>query len=551
MRSRRRASMIATVAAVICALLAGGGGATATERPWYEPVSRPSPDAEIGVTGAPFKGTDARGRVRGFVDTHNHVMTNEAFGGKVICGRPFSASGIADALKDCPEHYPDGGGALLENLTVDSDGRHDPVGWPTFRDWPSHTTLTHQQNYYAWIERAWRAGQRVMVTNLTSNAVLCTIHVRDRGCDEMESIRLQARNTRELQTYIDTMYGGPGKGWFRIVSSPADARRVIKAGKLAVVLGVETSEPFGCKQTFDFARCTTADIDRGLDEFKALGVQSMFLCHKFDNALCGVRFDQGATGTILNVGQFVSTGTWWQTEACKGPQKDNPIGSVPVPAIENWLPPGTTVPKYPSGAQCNVRGLTELGEYALRGMMKRGMMVELDHMSVKAAGSALDLLEARRYGGVISSHSWMDQAWIQRLYALGGFIGSYGMDSESFVRDAGATAALRRQYGVGLGFGSDFNGLGSHPTPRGADAPDKVTYPFRTFSGGPLVDRQVTGQRTWDVNTDGGAHYGLVPDWIEDVHRLGGDDVLHELLAGAQSYLNTWSRARGRKAPPS
>lgn len=155
--------------------------------------------------------------------------------------------------------------------------------------------MTHQADYYAWVERAWRGGQRVLVNDLVTNGMICSIYpFKDRSCDEMTSIRLQAKLTYDLQAFIDKMYGGTGKGWFRIVTDSAQARQVIEQGKLAVVLGVETSEPFGCKQILDTGQCSKADIDKGLDELYALGVRSMFLCHKFDNALCGVRFDEGA-----------------------------------------------------------------------------------------------------------------------------------------------------------------------------------------------------------------------------------------------------------------
>ncbi|SEQ13824.1 hypothetical protein SAMN05216188_102186 [Lentzea xinjiangensis] len=40
--------------------------------------------------------------MRGFVDAHDHLMTDEGFGGRLICGAPFSEAGVADALKDCP-----------------------------------------------------------------------------------------------------------------------------------------------------------------------------------------------------------------------------------------------------------------------------------------------------------------------------------------------------------------------------------------------------------------------------------------------------------------
>ncbi|MFF4169508.1 discoidin domain-containing protein [Streptomyces sp. NPDC001744] len=527
----------------LAAVLLGSAPVPAADggSPWWEPVSRPAADSRINVTGAPFTGTDARGKVRGFVDAHNHLMSDEGFGGRLICGRTFAEGGAPDALKDCPEHYPDGSGALFENITGGADGHHDPVGWPTFKDWPAHDSLTHQQNYYAWVERAWRGGQRVLVNDLVTNGLICSILPRDRGCDEMDSIRLQARRTYELQDYVDRMYGGPGKGWFRIVTDAAQARSVVGRGKLAVVLGVETSEPFGCKQILDVAQCGRADIDRGLDELYALGVRSMFLCHKFDNALCGVRFDEGAIGTAVNIGQFLSTGTFWATEKCAGPQHDNPIGLAAAPVMAAKLPPGVSVPSYASDARCNTRGLTRLGEYALRGMIDRGMMLELDHMSVRAAGRALDILESAEYPGVLSSHSWMDLDWTERLYRLGGFVAQYMHGAEGFVGEAGQKAALRAKYGVGLGYGTDMNGVGGWPGPVGTGAPNAVTYPFRSFDGGSVIDRQVTGQRTWDLNTDGAAHHGMVPDWIEQIRLTGGGrDVVNELAGGAESYLTTW-----------
>ncbi|MFF9628320.1 discoidin domain-containing protein [Streptomyces fradiae] len=539
--------LVAATALALGPAAPSGAGTPPTGAPpaWWEPVARPAPDSAVGVTGEPFGGTDAQGRVRGFVDAHNHIMSNEAFGGRLICGKPFSERGVADALEDCPEHYPDGSLALFDFITRGGDGRHDPDGWPTFADWPAHDSLTHQQNYYAWIERAWRGGQRVLVNDLVTNGVICSVYFfKDRGCDEMESIRLQARRTYEMQEYVDRMYGGPGKGWFRIVTDSAQAREVVRQGRLAVVLGVETSEPFGCKQVLDVARCDREDIDRGLDELHRLGVRSMFLCHKFDNALCGVRFDSGALGTAVNVGQFLSTGTFWRTEPCTGPQHDNPIGGASAPGAEAKLPPGVTVPAYAEGARCNTRGLTDLGAYAVRGMMRRGMMLEIDHMSVKAAGRALDILESEAYPGVLSSHSWMDAEWTERVYRLGGFIAQYMHGSAQFTAEARRTDALRARYGVGYGYGTDMNGVGGWPAPRGADAPDPVRYPFRTADGGSLVDRQTTGERTWDVNTDGAAHHGLVPDWLEDVRVTGGQDVVDDLLLGAESYLRTWAASQ-------
>ncbi|MFB6810307.1 discoidin domain-containing protein [Streptomyces sp. NPDC056387] len=549
-RRRRPLALLALLLAMVAMALGPAPGAAAEgDAGWWNPTARPAPDSQINVTGEPFKGTDAQGRVRGFVDAHDHIMSNEGFGGRLICGKAFSDLGVADALKDCPEHYPDGSLAIFDFVTKGGDGKHDPTGWPTFKDWPAHDSLTHQQNYYAWIERAWRGGQRVLVNDLVTNGVICSVYFfKDRSCDEMTAIRLEAQKTYDMQAYIDKMYGGPGKGWFRIVTDSAQARDVVQQGKLAVVLGVETSEPFGCKQILDVSQCSRQDIDRGLDELYRLGVRSMFLCHKFDNALCGVRFDEGALGTAINVGQFLSTGTFWKTEQCTGPQHDNPIGLAPAPSAQKELPAGVAVPSYAAGAQCNARGLTDLGEYAVRGMMKRKMMLEVDHMGVKAAGRAFDILESESYPGVISSHSWMDLGWTERLYKLGGFAAQYMNGSEGFSAEAARTKALRDKYHVGYGYGTDMNGVGGWPGPRGADTPNPVKYPFRSTDGGSVIDRQTTGQRTWNLNTDGAAHYGLVPDWIEDIRLVGGQGVVDDLFKGAESYLDTWGASEQHKA---
>ncbi|MFI5820122.1 discoidin domain-containing protein [Streptomyces rishiriensis] len=546
-RRRRDVTVVSLLLLVLTAVL-GPTPSSAAGSDWWTPTARPNPDSQIGVTGEPFTGTDSAGDVRGFVDAHNHLFSNEAFGGRLICGKVFSEAGVADALKDCPEHYPDGTLAIFDYITHGGDGKHDPVGWPTFKDWPAYDSMTHQANYYAWVERAWRGGQRVLVNDLVTNGMICSVYpFKDRSCDEMTSIRLQAKLAYDLQAYVDKQYGGAGKGWFRIVLDSAQARDVIKQGKLAVVLGVETSEPFGCKQILDIAQCSKADIDKGLDELYALGVRSMFLCHKFDNALCGVRFDEGGLGTAINVGQFLSTGTFWQTEKCTGPQHDNPIGTA-ASAAESDLPAGTRVPSYDANAQCNTRGLTALGEYAARGMMQRKMMLEIDHMSVKAVGRVLDILQAASYPGVISSHSWMDLDWTERVYGLGGFVAQYMHGSQGFVAEAQRTKALRDKYGVGYGYGTDFNGIGDHPAPRGADAADKVTYPFRSADGGSVIDRLTTGTRTFDINTDGAAHVGMIPDWIEDIRRVGGQDVVKDLLRGAESYLDTWGATERHQA---
>jgi hypothetical protein len=64
-----------------------------------------------------------------------------------------------------------------------------------------------------------------------------------------------------------------------------------------------------------------------------------------------------------------------------------------------------------------------------------------------------------------------------------------------------------------------------------------------------VIDRQVSGTRTYDINTDGVAHYGLYPDWIEDLRLQAGDEIVEDLARGSEAYLQMWERAQGVPGP--
>ena len=46
-----------------------------------------------------------------------------------------------------------------------------------------------------------------------------------------------------------------------------------------------------------------------------------------------------------------------------------------------------------------------------------------------------------------------------------------------------------------------------------------MTYPF-TGLGGVTVEQAAQRQRVYDINKDGVAHYGLYPDWIQDLRKV-------------------------------
>ncbi len=424
------------------------------------------PEGDVDATGTTFTGTNPAGLVNGTIDAHTHVTAFEFLGGDFHCGRPWHPFGIAYALPDCAPDETGTNGQIESFLDYGEPlHAHDTVGWPTFQDWPSPTDLAEEGDYYTGIERAWKAGLRIMVTHLVDNEALCELMTkRHNPCNDMDAVSLQAKDLRDLQDYIDAQFGGPGKGFFRIVTDPFQARQVINQGKLAVVEGIEVSDLFNCGEYLGTPTCDQAQVNAGLDEVQKLGVSTFFPVHKFDNAFGGTKMDAGELGLLVNGGNHLETGQFWNVQTCTGPEHDqtqlnavagwgaghHPRRRRRQDAVAGGCSRSSQVPVYPPAPHCNTRGLTPLGVYLLDQMIKRHLVVQLDHMDAKTADEALSVLEAHHYSGVVSAHSWDSPEENPRIYNLGGFITPIaGASPASFIAQWKATLPIRnpRFYG--------------------------------------------------------------------------------------------------------
>jgi microsomal dipeptidase-like Zn-dependent dipeptidase len=479
------------------------------------------PEAALGASGRPFRGTSRRRKLFGFADPHLHITADMRAGGRVIHGEAFDRFGITRALgRDERDHGPDGALDATGNLLRNGSpvGTHDTHGWPTFAGWPVHDTYTHQQTYYMWLKRAWAAGERLVVAQTVEDEPLCRIEpLRSHSCDETATIRLEVRRLRALQAYIDAQSGGPRRGWFRLVYSPRQARRAIMRGKLAVLIGVESSNPFGCRLENGQPKCKQSDIDRGIGLLKGFGVRSIFPAHWVDNALAGAALEEGDKGSFISAMQLSYTGFPFQTGPC---------------------------PEAGQGSSCNSKGLTDLGDYAIRALMSSHMLIEADHLSERARESVLQIAEQRHYP-LISSHTntggfWTDSD-LRRLFALGGY-------ATARIDDADKLPAAINRYRqfkspnryLGIGLGSDTGGFNELP----AAPKTPLAYPFRPYRGHVVFSRQRTGTRTFDLNEDGVAHYGLLPDLLAKTQtEPHGRAALGLLFHSAEAYLETWNRA--------
>ena len=511
------------------------------------------PEISLNVKGKPLTSPFPFGEVRGFLEGHIHMMAFEFLGGSAHCGRPWDEYGVSFALVDCVDHEASAGCAAVLETAFSGSTCHGADGWPTFEGWPKYDLLTHEQTYYRWLERAWMGGLRLYANLFVENGVLCEVYpIKRNSCDEMESVRLQIRDIYELQNYIDAQSGGPGEGFFRIVKSPFQARKVIADGKLAVVLGIEVSELFNCSHRDYHPNCGKEDIDRQLDEVHDLGVRDLELVNKFDNALAGVAGDSGEAGLVVNQGNKYRTNTYWDMKTCQVTEGDKEQPAAPRDALIGnglaaLLPPGST-PIYGDPPHCNTRGLTDLGEYLIRRMVQKRMIIDPDHLSQAARDEVLALIEAKDYSGVFSSHSWSNEKDYPRIFRSGGVVAPSDNSTTRFAKDWERLRGQRdRRYVFGLGYGADMNGMSASAGPL--DEEDKIEYPFKSFDGGVTIDKQRSGERIFDINTDGIAHYGLFPDWIEGLRQIGGDQIVQDMAMGAEAYLQMWERAEGVPGP--
>src|SRR3954469_13041370 len=314
------------------------------------------PEAALDAKGKPRKASTSFGRVTGLVEGHMHWMTFEFLGGNFHCGRPWHPYGIAYALPDCSSiEGPQGTAAPFQNfLNYGNPSQpHDTSGYPQLKEW-SAGNLTYEGTYWRWIQRAYLGGMRLMVMGINENRVLCELQAnKETNCNEMDTVRRAIKDMHELEDYADAQAGGPGKGFFQIVTNPYDARRVINQGRMAVVLEIEVSELFDCRG-WEQPSCDQAQVDRQLDEFYGLGVRSMLLLNKFDNPLTGVRFDGGPVGVLINGANKLSAGSYWSAQTCTGALHDNEIfqPNQNTSAVLNGLLgqaglPGGTAPTYP------------------------------------------------------------------------------------------------------------------------------------------------------------------------------------------------------------
>lgn len=449
---------------------------------------------------------------------------------------------------------------IINSLQEANGARNTPDnawGYPRFPDWPAWDDIVHQKMYVEWIERAYRLGNlRVMVALAVNNKTLADA-VRGEGdilpTTDRESADLQIR---EIQAFVRRH-----SGWMEIAYSARDLRRIVQAGRLAVVLGLEL-DALG-----NFYRTATREQIRAeLDRLYSLGVRYVIPIAHIDNAFGGT----AVYIRMFNQSNYREFGSYWHLRTAGEPGDGTTFSATPTHDVSldkklavfavAAVKLGTVFPSppaYPPPPHKNARGLTPEGEYAIRYMMQRGFLIDIDHMSDLSANRVLDIAESIPDGGypVNSGHTGIRPVTrsreevaensrtprqLQRIGQLGGMFG-LGTDSaevSSFVSEY-SRALTHMGWRSGMpspvAIGSDTNGLVKLPRPVRDLRPD--------FYGGHFPQPR-TMERTWHLASDGVAHYGMFADWVRALGPTA--DILN---TSAEYFARMWEkveRVRGR-----
>jgi microsomal dipeptidase-like Zn-dependent dipeptidase len=434
-----------------------------------------------------------------------------------------------------------------------NDPGGDSTGADNFSSWPTFDDVTHQKMWVDWMFRSFQNGQRVLVALAVNNKTLGDTFAGTNITNGQSDYDTRDSVSADLQIAAIQAFVGrhgpnapnPEDNFMEVALSSADAQRIIQSGRMAVVIGMEVDAIGDFYNSASESQITT-EVQRLWNE----GVRYIFPIHVLDNAFggtalyvpsfdwsnhreshhwwsptCskagdGVSYDfktdlSNTDGTTIAAVQALKLNDLLGSGAAAG--LPNPLTFTAslqtlIGQYANALQPPPTPPCC--GASCppasgvapttgviNSVGLLTPGHIALREMAKRGMLIDVDHMSQSAMNSSLDDFEQKGNYPTFSGHSDIKEksqdqnskAWvlqgternvspgqygrIGKLHGMAG-IGSANMRAVKWTQTAIDTInAMGGRSAVA--FGTDTDGLAPGMP---SDFPKPVSAPAGMFS---------------------------------------------------------------------
>ncbi|MBS1683504.1 MAG: membrane dipeptidase [Bacteroidetes bacterium] len=498
--------------------------------------------------------------ITGFVDMHAHPRGDLAYGRELFYGAPYGD--ISVALGDCRHDHSTN--LVRSMLAAQTEQQNCPTwrdskkGYPDFASWPAWCSILHQQMWVDWIRRAHEGGLNIMVALAVSSHTIAYASKGHGPYDDEQVLLDCVQGIKDLVAHSDFM---------EVAYAPGDVRRIVAGGKLAVIIGSEMDnignfyspqDHYG-KATFAPAP-TEAQIQAELDKLYALGVRYIFPVHLNNTVFGGT----AVFNKTLNVANKFATGSEWKMEQVRSDTSgitfhlEHPGAGLPAiaKAFMPLLMPKNVNPAKKANytiwdtltgyGHRNAQGLTERGRFAIRYMMQKGYMIDVDHMSEKMTNEVLSMAVAADYPvnsghneprSISHTENGRTRAQYTQIKKVGGMIGvGHGVNASDFVQTYHTVAGLVGDYHMAIG--TDVGGFSAQPM---RDTTIRVLYD-NAFT------RCKTGNRTWDINTVGMAHYGLLADYVRSWPFAGmSTREMKGFMSSAEYFVQMWEKCEGRK----
>ena len=262
---------------------------------------------------------------------------------------------------------------------------------------------------------------------------------------------------------------------------PEPAKQVIKQGKLAVIVGIESSDLFNCSEFMDQPRGTKARRRLRHRAVQEAGVSGA--CSSptgWTTRSRARRWRAVPPGSFIGILEALADGRVLHKPGPvpkKGPGRGDQHARAADPEVPvQFFPDAKKVSRLSRSrttrpaSSAMPRASRTWGHYLVRRMMANHILIEVDHRASGRGLAVMKIAEAHDYP-LVSSHTDTGGFWtksdLQRLYAIGGFA-TARLDDPAQLADT--ILKFRREkspsHDFGVGLGSDTAGSPSRPDHR-------------------------------------------------------------------------------------
>lgn len=356
--------------------------------------------------------------VWGFFDSHAHPAAEEAFGKKLVVGSAIEPMSECFSTARCISNHSTGGFGVTNDVLTANLSPHVMHGWPDLPGFPRFDNVIHQRYHVDFIKRAWQGGLRILCALGVNNMFLATRamgHWTNGEAVDDESVMYRSLG-------IVKEMARQNSDWMEIATSPQQARRIIKEGKLAIVLGVE-ADVFG---NFKSPDCRWQDrsedrplvpiteenaevlLENKLNEYYEYGLRQILPLHYLNKPFGGTAVFNGAT--------FLPQVNFYENVRVRG----GVSRGIAFNLYEDYSFLPTVVSlfmSYPAYAarilkqdeeseisMVNADGLTTIGQRLFAKLMDKHFIVDQEHASYLSKDGIFAVAASKNNYPVMASH---------------------------------------------------------------------------------------------------------------------------------------------------